>query len=475
MNYYCPGIMLSALGGGAGKTLFSIGLLAYWREQGKTLVPFKKGPDYIDAAWLGMAAGRSCHHLDPYLMDWDRILGSYVRRSRGAEGAVIEGNRGLYDGVDPAGSCSTAELAKCLGTPVVVILDATKTTRTTAAMVLGLCNLDPDVPIRGVVLNRVAGLRHETILRRSIEQYTGVRVFGAIPRLKDFPFPERHLGLVPPQEHALQRAVIAQAADAVGRYIDPDAIWDLAAGARTVSARRALQSDSPKGHATWARIGVIQDRAFHFYYPENLEALEAEGLQLVPFSALSDPAVPDVEALYIGGGFPEVYAEELAGNRRLCEHLRQLIEDGLPVYAECGGLIYLGRTLQIGERHFPMVGALPLATAFQERPQGHGYTKLRTVQPNPFYETGSVLKGHEFHYSRIASLEEDRVTFAFRVLRGNGIDGRREGIVRRNVLATYTHVHALGCPFWSTALQRAAGFRGRNTAHDELLMSGSVR
>ncbi len=453
--------------------MVGVGLLACWREMGLTIVPFKKGPDYIDAAWLGLAAGLDCHHLDPYLMTRERILGSYLKCVQRGHGAVIEGNRGLYDGVDAHGTFSTAELAKCLRLPVVVVLDATKTTRTAAAMVLGLRQLDPEVDIQGVVLNQVGSARHESILMRSIEQYGGVGVLGAVPRLKALDFPERHLGLVPPQEHGLRLDVVQRAAEAVRRYVNTEALWGIAQKVGELPPLSLYKGRSSQDPEERFRVGVLRDEAFHFYYPENLEALEERGGELVPFSALESRGLPQVDALYIGGGFPEMRARELAENESLRKEIRHAVEEGLPVYAECGGLMYLGNGLKMEGREFPMVGALPLTTEILERPQGHGYTALETVEKNPFYPVGLSLKGHEFHYSRIISLQESEVSFAFRVRRGSGMEGKREGIVRKNALATYTHLHALGCDAWADGIACRARSQ-RHFVRPRLVMEGGL-
>jgi cobyrinic acid a,c-diamide synthase len=447
-----PSVVLAALRGGSGKTLLAVGLLANWRHRGMTVVPFKKGPDYIDAAWLGRASGLECHHLDPFLMAPERLLSSYLRYSSEGDGALIEGNRGLYDGVDSRGTYSTAELAKYLRAPVVVVLDATKTTRTAAAMVLGLRHMDPDLELRGIVLNRVAGARHESVLVKSIEQYAGLPVLGAIPRLKGLRFPERHLGLVPPQEHGSHLDVITRAGEAVRRYVDSESIWKVARGAgelRGVDSSGERASPVATGRF---RVGLIKDEVFHFYYPENLEALEERGAEVVSLNALEARGLPPVDALYIGGGFPEMRAEQLAANNSLRREIRGAVESGLPVYAECGGLMYLGRALRVRGEEFPMIGALPVVTEIHSRPQGHGYTALEVIEENPFFPLGLTVKGHEFHYSRIASLSEEEVRFAFKVTRGTGLDGKREGMVRKNVLATYTHLHALGCDAWADGI-----------------------
>lgn len=448
MGRVCPGIMVAGLRGGSGKTLLSMGLLRLWNGLGRTVVPFKKGPDYIDAAWLARASSRPCYNLDPYLMTREQILATYARHSDGVEATLVEGNRGLYDGVDEHGSYSTAELAKLLKLPVVVILDATKTTRTAAAMVLGLRLLDPEVPISAVVLNQVGSARHESVLRRSVEQYGGVRVLGAVPRLRELGLPERHLGLVPPAESGAVEEVLERTLEVISKYVEVEVLWELAQQAGAIPDVHMYRARKLVGKSR-ARLGVMRDAAFHFYYPENLEALRDAGLDLVEINGLTDGTLPAVDGLYIGGGFPEMFAGALADNEGLRREIRAAISDGLPVYAECGGLMYMGEGIRAGGRAYPMVGALPLWTEFTDRPQGHGYTVLETSAQNPFFPVGTLLRGHEFHYSRVVSLDESRVAFAFRVRRGKGVDGKVDGIVRRNVLATYSHLHAASCEDWA--------------------------
>jgi cobyrinic acid a,c-diamide synthase len=465
----CPRLLLAALRGGAGKTTLTLGLLATWRAQGHRLVPFKKGPDYIDPAWHALAAGCPSHNLDPFLMEGDQILAMVARQASQADALIIEGNRGLYDGLDAQGTSSTGELAKFLATPVVLVVDCTMRTRTTAALVLGCQHFDPEVPIRGVVLNQIARPRHEDIIRQAIERYCGLPVLGAIPRLKCAVFPERHMGLVPPQEHATALRAIATARDLVQKYLDLDRLWRLA------SQAPPLPTPATLGRPGWSApapviIGVIRDSAFQFYYPENLEALEQHGARLVEVSALDDPLLPpNLNALYIGGGFPETHAPALAENLSFRNSVKAAARAGLPIYAECGGLMYLGETIQVHREKFPMVGLFPYDFVMSQKPQGHGYTVLEAVQENPFFPIGTRLRGHEFHYSQVVPDPAPEAHLAFRVTRGTGLGGRREGLVFNNVLATFTHLHALGSPQWAPALvQRALEHQRENLTLDEL-------
>jgi cobyrinic acid a,c-diamide synthase len=461
MHQPCPRLLLSALRGGAGKTTLTLGLLAAWRDQGRRVVPFKKGPDYIDPAWHTLAAGCPSHNLDPFLMEGDQILASVVRHAAEADAILIEGNRGLYDGLDAQGTYSTAELAKFLATPVVVVVDCTMRTRTTAALVLGCQHFDPQVPIRGVILNQIARPRHETIIRQAIETYCGIPVLGAIPRLKCEVFPERHMGLVPPQEHATAIRAVTTARDLAQRYLDLEALWQVAIQAPPLPEVPAI-APSFCADCHPPVIGVIRDSAFQFYYPENLEALREAGAALMELSALDDPVLPShLDALYIGGGFPETHARVLAENLSFRNSVKAAAQAGLPIYAECGGLMYLGEHIQVGSDKFPMVGIFPYDFVMGKKPHGHGYTILEVIRDNPYFPRGAVLKGHEFHYSQMLPDPNPEVPMAFKVSRGTGICGHREGLLYQNVLATYTHLHALGCPQWATALvHRAREYRG---------------
>lgn len=454
-------ILVAGLRGGSGKTVVSMGLAAAWRQQGHQVATFKKGPDYIDAAWLSAAAGRPCRNLDLFLMGKAVVRRSFITAAAGADLVVVEGNRGLYDGVDAAGTSSTAELAKLLSCPVILVVDCTKATRTVAALILGCQRLDPDVPIRGVILNQTGGRRHVSLLRQAIVRTCELPVVGVIPRLGGQLFPERHLGLVPPQEHSQVPGALAASANLAGEYLDLDAIRQMAAGAPPLAAGDLPRAASTPGGPPMVRIGVFRDAAFQFYYPENLEALEREGAQLLEISPLRAPELPAVDALYIGGGFPETMAPGLSANVRFREAVRQRIEEGLPVYAECGGAVFLGEQLLMDDTAYPMAGVLPVIFAFGPRPQGHGYTCLEATQANPFYSVGDAIRGHEFHYTYAKEYTTGEPTFAFRVRRGHGFDGKRDGLCRWNVLACYTHVHALGVENWASSLVREAVRFGR--------------
>ena len=333
-----PGIVVAALRGGSGKTIFSVGIIAALRSLGRSIAPFKKGPDYIDAGWLALAAGRPCYNLDTFLIDRDTILGSYHAHTQNTDFTVIEGNRGLYDCINTDGETSTAELAKLLGLPVILCIDATKTTRTMAAVVGGIKAFDPGVRIGGVVLNRVAGKRHQSILTRSIEEYTGIPVLGAVPKLKEQRFPERHMGLVPTPEHSWAQPAIDAIRLVAEKHLDLERIQRLAATAMPAESGVMLKADAADATSNSDRptIGILRDAAFQFYYPENLEALEAAGARLVFASPLTDRHLPPVDALYIGGGFPETNARELEANSTFRNELKSLADKGCPYTPNAG-------------------------------------------------------------------------------------------------------------------------------------------
>lgn len=462
-----PRIIITALRGGAGKTILSIGIIAAWTDLGKKVAPFKKGPDYIDAGWLALAAGRPCYNLDTFMIKEEQILNSFLSHSINKDIAVIEGNRGLYDGLNIEGSTSTAELAKLLNAPVVLCIDCTKTTRTMAAVVFGCMQFDPDVKISGVILNRIAGSRHENIIRKSIEQYCGVPVLGAVPKLDKQSFPERHMGLVPMPEHGWAKDSIAAASQTASQYLDLSAIEKIANQAATSSSDQQPatgdQQPATGDRQPTPRIGIVRDSAFQFYYPENIEALISLGAEIVFISPFSDSTIPPVDAIYIGGGFPETHAKELAEKVAFKQQLKSLAEDGLPIYAECGGLMYLGKELVLDGKSYPMADVLPVIFGFSKRPQGHGYTIIKVKRENPYFKVGTEIRGHEFHYSKVLEWTGTDNDLVFSMKRGAGFINKNDGVCYKNVLATYTHIHALGTPYWADALvQNAISYRNKS-------------
>jgi cobyrinic acid a,c-diamide synthase len=442
-----PRVVIAAPQGRSGKTTVCVGLCAATAGRGLVTQPFKKGPDYIDPSWLSAAAGRPCRNLDLFMMSQEALLGSFHRASRGANLAVIEGAHGLYDGVDLAGSGSTAQLARLLGAPVILVVNATRMTRSVAALVSGYQRFEPDIEMAGVILNNVATGRHESMLVHAIRQYCQIPVLGCLPKARSATITERHLGLVPEGEATPLVEKVARARELVESYVDIDAVLRIAQRAPALTPPVEC-ADAPARASM--RLGVVRDQAFSFYYPENLESLEQAGAELLYVNALEDSRLPAISGLYIGGGFPEMFGERLQANSQLREEIRIAIDQGLPVYAECAGLLYLARTLHWEGHAFEMVGALPIDVDFTARPQGHGYVAGRVVGENPYLGIGRRLLGHEFHHAKVENADDLKIAYSLE--RGNGIGRKRDGIVHKNVLAGFTHLHALSEPSWAEGL-----------------------
>ncbi len=462
MTLNSPRVVVAGLSGDSGKTLVALGLTAALHDGGTDVRPFKKGPDYIDAAWLTFAARTDCYNLDTFLFGNERCLSSFGGNSLGGGFSVVEGNRGLHDGMNSEGTHSTAALANLLKAPVLLVVDATKSTRTLAALVLGCQTLDPNLRFAGVVLNRVGGKRHRAVATEAIETICKIPVLGAIPKLHDSRFvPGRHLGLVPVHESGDAREVRHFAAETVAKYLDIHRVMERAGELSEPLDFDPLRPDAPM-QADGLKIGVVRDGAFNFYYPDNLRALRESGAELVEIDTLSDERLPEpLHALYIGGGFPETHAAMLSGNASLRFEIREAARDGLPIYAECGGLMYLCRSVEwCGETH-KMCGVFPYEIRVDDKPKGHGYSELEVTDENPFFNPKETLRGHEFHYSAIDVLSTPIGRTAFQVHRGSGVGEHRDGLMTGNVLASYTHMHALATPGWATGLVKAAQARRR--------------
>jgi cobyrinic acid a,c-diamide synthase len=459
-------VLVSATHKSSGKTTIAVGLARALRERGLAVQAFKKGPDYIDPMWLTAATGRRCRNLDPYLSEAAEYRGAFRRHAATADVCVVEGNKGLYDGLALDGSNSNAALAKALALPVLLVVDARGMTRGVAPLVLGYQAFDRDVRIAGVVLNLLGGSRHEAKLRMVIEHYTDVPVLGAVHADPRLAIAERHLGLTPSNE----ADGAAERVDTIGRIVGAQLDLDAILGAAALAPPLAVPGDAladpfPPAADADLRIGVVQDRAFGFYYADDLDALRSAGATLVRVDALADAQLPGVDALFIGGGFPELYAAELEANAALRGRIRSAIDAGMPVYAECGGLMYLARTLTYRGQSHRMVGAIPGDVVMHERPVGRGYVNLEETEGFPWGAPGSaaVVRAHEFHHSSIENLPAD-VRWAYTVKRGHGVDGRRDGIVVNNVLASYAHLRSAGGNAWARRFVdfiRHADYRSR--------------
>ncbi len=485
--------------------MITLGLLRALTQRGLSVQPFKKGPDFIDPGWHRVACKRVSRNLDRFFMEPEQVRNVFLANAENSDISIIEGAMGLFDGMDTRGSSSSAEIAKITGTPVILVVDTTRMTRTTAALVLGCQLFDPDIRIVGVILNRVRGRRHEELIRETVESSCGIPVVGALPVDARLDIPSRHLGLLSSEQASVSEQWLDAVADVVAEHVNFDALLNLAQEAKplleeecdlmefswnadtqsktevtgeaaeTGETRGAVETG---GHLQEAipretrrepdpklLIAVVRDPAFCFYYEENLLALEKQGAELVFVNSLEDTALPDnVHALYLGGGFPEMFAARLQANKSFRKSVREQIEADLPVYAECGGLMYLGRSLGYEGSTYEMVGALEVDTAMQEQRQAHGYSVLKatgTQGHQTWFEPGTVLKGHEYHHSKVLDVDP-LLTLGFMNKRGYGIDGKHDGICYKGVVAVYTHVNAIASPAWAQALiEQARSYQGR--------------
>ena len=454
-----PRLMVAAPYGKSGKTVITSGLLRALRNQGVDVRPYKKGPDYIDPGWHTLACGMQSRNLDPFFMSGEQMRAVMAQASNGARLSVVEGAMGLHDGSDLDGSTSSAHVAKLTETPVVLVVDVTRMTRTTAAVVLGCMHLDPDLNVSGVILNRVRGKRHETRIREAVEHFCGIPVVGAIPEDNRLVLPDRHLGLVTALEARAADAFLDGAASVIAAHVDWDALFAIADSApdfKLESHAGCGLSCEVQPDSMPVNIAVVRDDCFSFYYQENLDALVATGAHLVFVNSLEDEGVPEnADGLYIGGGFPEVFAEQLEANARFRESVRERIRDGIACCAECGGLMFLGRSLVTDGKTYNMTGALGFDVEMMEERQGHGYSVVEVNDGHPWLDAGTQLVGHEHHHSRVKNVS-DELEFAYSNKRGGGISGKRDGLSVGRTVASYVHVNAIASPQWAKGFVQAA-------------------
>lgn len=495
-------LIISGLSGGSGKTIVSLGLTRFFTNNGHVVCPFKKGPDYIDSAWLMQASHKPCYCLDPFFQNEQELFLHFqnvMRKNPQNTLALIEGNRGLFDGKDHLGSCSTAQLARTLDCPVLLTVNCTKMTRTAAALVMGIQHFDPKLNVAGVILNNIGSNRHGSIVRKSIEEYTDIPVLGIIPRQKENPIPERHMGLSL-KDFQDKDSILDALAELIREHTDTDSVLAAAADAKTVqenksacleiSEKYALTAHNAEKNHQKVRIAYLYDEAFWFYYQENFDALEEQGAELVPLSFLSEKsfaeqlrdmglAESDLDGLYIGGGYPELFAKTISTSPKKAA-LKSWIENNMPVYAECGGFMLLTKKLHCLENNaytaYPMTGVFDIETKFLPSPQGLGYTEIKTAGENPYHPKNSVWKGHEFHFSTAINFSENQ-EFLLELSKGSGmaqkeINGRKtavDGLLHKNCYASYTHLFAPAVPHFAknfTAL--AKQFRqGKKTAESK--------
>lgn len=429
-------LVLAGVTSSVGKTTLACGLLAAYRRRGWRVQPFKCGPDYIDPSHHSRAAGLASRNLDSVLLPSATMRALFARTSQRADLALVEGVMGLFDGRNGREEeGSTAHVAKLIEAPVVIVIDAAKTSRTAGAIALGCLRFDPALNIAGFILNRVGSETHARWAREAVESATGLPVFGAFPRTPDLTLPERHLGLVPTGEAAPDEEFFERLALATEQHLDLERLWAVA-DSPPLPAGDLFPTDPVTPPV---RIALARDAAFNFYYEDSLDLLRAWGAELVPFSPLADEMLPEGSSgIYIGGGFPELFARELAENTGMHRSLRRAADAGLPVYGECGGLMYLGEALTdfTGTCH-RMAGVIPFSSHMQRRRVTLGYRTATARRPSILLDAGEQVMGHEFHYSEPASLVPAEMA-AYQLAEK---DGALEGYSSSNVLASYVHLH----------------------------------
>ena len=428
-------LLLSAANKSSGKTILSIGICAALRAQGHIVQSFKKGPDYIDPMWLTKATQRSCYNLDFWTQSIEEIKALLSAHSSDADISIIEGNKGLHDGLAADGSNSNAALAKLIGAPVILVLDTRGTIRGVAPLLLGYQQFDPAVNIAGVILNFVGGERHAAKLRAVIERYTDIPILGTVQRSAELELVERYLGLMPSNEDNTADKKVARIAEIVSEQVDLEKIIEVANTSEIISA----VTQAASGKCYDLKIAYAKDEAFGFYYADDLDTFDQLGAQLIPFDTLRDSVLPKADGLFIGGGFPEKRLQELSVNSSMKQTIHYAIENGMPSYAECGGLMYLSKSIKHEDQQSEMVGIINADCEMHEKPIGRGYTLLKNKNIHPWNTNhDNEIPGHEFHYSKLVNIPIE-TDYAYQVNRGFGVNGKHDGIVYKNLLACYAH------------------------------------
>lgn len=465
------GFYISAVKRNSGKTTVSIAVSRTLRNKGYAVQPFKKGPDFIDPMWLTAASGSSCYNLDLYFISEKKIRSHFVNRSLNSDISIVEGNHGLHDSIDLLGKSSNAEMSKLLGLPVVLVVDVGELNRGVVPLLLGFRDFDKDVDIKGIILNKVHSKRHEKNLQKAIKYYTDFKLVGNIPNDVDLSIKQRHLGLLSTLSADDIEGRVSVITAKISEYLDIDGIIKIS-GAKKVSRlndknnNEIIYSEPNSNYFSInknikpgktnsvksVKVGLAYDSAFNFYYNENIEAIENEGCEIVKFSPLSDLNIPEVDAVYIGGGFPEILSKKLEANKSMRKDLKRKIEEGLPVYAECGGLMYLCKSISFDDINCEMVGIIDAEVKLTKKPKGHGYTKLSPIWYDKnslfWFEKIKIIKGHEFHHSYLELSSPDEMRYAFNMLKGYGVNGLNDGIAYKNSYAAYTHIYAPSSPAW---------------------------
>lgn len=455
-----PRLVVAGTASGIGKTSVMVGLTRALRQRGLKVAVFKCGPDYLDPTYHVRAAGSTCHNLDGWMMGRDAVLGTFARACDGADIALIEGVMGIFDGALPTTEeGSTAEIAKWLDAPVMLVVDVSGMARTVAALARGVAAFDPALRLAGVFCNRVGSRGHLEILHKALSDQ---RVLGGLPNDPALTFPERHLGLRTADEKAVPDSILSELGRITGQWSDLDAILTVARAAPPVAPQPSAQAGAASSPR--CRIGVAFDEAFHFYYEYNLHLLRSMGAELVYFSPIADSGLPDVNGLYLGGGYPEIYAKALSANRSMREQIGAFAVDGGIIYAECGGLMYLCDAIEtLDGQRYPMAAVIPAHAVMHSRLQALGYVEVETQTESALGPAGLRFRGHQFRYSELQPLE-DRIDCAYRMVRRRDGQIATEGYTVKNTLASYVHAHWASNPMIAERLVDACVSQTQRTS-----------
>jgi len=436
-----PRIVISGSYSGVGKTTVATGLMGAFRNRKMKVQGFKVGPDYIDTSYHTMITNRYARNLDTWMVPYEGVLEIFIRAFQDADIAIIEGAMGLYDGasgVDETGS--TAEMARILNAPVILVIDASDMARSAGALVLGYQKFDPNLRLAGVIANGLGSTTHAKWVKDAIETHTNIPVLGTLPIRNKIKMPERHLGLIPTLERGELHSYFSTLADFIEENVNLDPISEIAKSAPKLPTQKS-KIYPKKNKKKKVRIGIALDEAFNFYYWDNVDMLKAYGAEITFFSPIHNEKLPDVDGIYIGGGFPEVLAAKLEENKSMRLKIKKRAEEGMPLYAECGGLMYLtDSVINFSGKAFQMVGLFPGITVMTKKLEAMGYTLADVVIHTIIPRKGTKLKGHEFHFSTITNIPRD-ASFAYKMKLGKGINGKHDGWIEYNVLASYMHMH----------------------------------
>jgi cobyrinic acid a,c-diamide synthase len=442
------GVVIAGTASGVGKTTVALGLMQAFKKRGLRVQPFKVGPDFIDPGYHTLMCGLPSRNLDTWMLSPAKVQETFAKHASRSDIAVVEGVMGLFDGVNGRSEeGSTAHIAKLLNIPVILVVDARSMARSVGAVVYGFEQYDPKLKVAGVIFNRVGSPRHYDYLREAVADRCASRVFGYLPRQEALQMPERHLGLVTAGEIGLTENFMENLSYTMESFVNIDEVINTIGGYRerpdSGMVDRGQEINLGGSIASGVRLAVAQDEAFSFYYPDNLELLAELGVEICPFSPMKDLSLPQADGIYLGGGYPEVYAERLSANQSMRHQIRKAAETGMPIYAECGGLMYLTRAIwDLDGKSHDMVGLFPADARMLKKRKALGYVEVCLMRDCLLGQTGWRVRGHEYHYSELTEdLLQQAVEGAYELWSPKNQDSRREGYAYRNVLASYVHLH----------------------------------